>query len=49
MGYALTITVDRPVGAVLAQVRSALSDQGFDILRAALVRLSMERLVLSLA
>jgi uncharacterized protein (DUF302 family) len=32
MGYALSATVDRPYETVLAQVRTALADQGFGIL-----------------
>ena len=32
MGYALSTTVDRPYDMVLAQVRTALADQGFGIL-----------------
>lgn len=32
MGYALSTTVDRPYETVLAQVRTALADQGFGIL-----------------
>lgn len=32
MGYALSTTIDRPYDTVLAQVRTALADQGFGIL-----------------
>ena len=32
MGYALSATLDRPYETVLAQVRTALADQGFGIL-----------------
>jgi len=32
MGYALTTTVDRPYETVLAEVRTALADQGFGVL-----------------